>query len=142
MSYIGAYVVQYRAEGDTPWHWSVFFERNPDLEEGAICDIQGDIHQYTFRWKGKVSLKRSKLYAGRVAIGSVLNTDKRLGDIEKVVKGIPIVQGNPSWNCQTWAKSAVQAIQNKGYLELNKPPDNLTRYLTGAEIEEALEKQK
>ena len=140
VTYYGVYVVQYSAEHpDDPHHWAIFVEKDAEKEEGAIFDITGTSANYVYRHKGRVSLKRSNKYEGRVAVGSMLGTDKRDGEVDKLLKAIPIVHNDPRWNCQNWVLEALHKMEQKVYLELDKEPDHITRYLTDAEIAAALE---
>ncbi|EPS98087.1 hypothetical protein FOMPIDRAFT_1051838 [Fomitopsis schrenkii] len=136
----GVYVVQYYAK-DAPHHWAIFVEKDTDKEEGAIFDINGNTTNYVYRHKGKVSMKRSNTYEGRVAVGSMLGTDKRDGEVDKLLKNIPIqFHNDPNWNCQNWVVEALAKMEQKGYLELDREPDHVPKYPTGAEIAAALKK--
>lgn len=140
-TYYGVYVVQYSADHQgEPHHWSIFVEKDVEKEEGAIFDITGNSSNYVYRHKGKVSMKRSNKYEGRVAVGSMLTTDKRDGEVDKLLKALPIVHNDPHWNCQNWVLKALHEMERTGYLELNKAPDHIREYLTDEKIAAALKK--
>ena len=141
MSYLPVYIVQYRREKG-PYHWSIFVEKDAEALDGAIFDIQGTPENFTFRSKGKASMKRSTAYAGRVCVGSTLGTDQNLGKVEKALKEVTIVHNDENWNCQNWVLEGLAMLTKKKLLVLNKEPANVMRHLSEEEIREALGSQK
>ena len=65
------------------------------------------------RWifeERNIPLFPTNMLLTRILIGKVTDM-KRL---EKILRDVPIVQANPRWNCVTWVRNSLEALQTDG----------------------------
>ena len=58
----------------------------------------------------EIDLVPTKMLLVRVMIGKVANIDR----LEKALRDTPVVQSDRTWNCVTWVKNALGALQVEG----------------------------
>jgi len=55
-----------------------------------------------------IPLVATNMLLVRIMIGKVTNMER----LKETLRGVPIVQGDPEWNCVSWVKNALKAFQD------------------------------
>ena len=55
----------------------------------------------------KSSLLATNMLLVRIVVGKVKDTDR----LRSVLKEVPVVRGDPSWNCVEWVRTALEALE-------------------------------
>ncbi|CAH0018371.1 unnamed protein product [Clonostachys rhizophaga] len=118
--------------GHSAFHWAITVV--PETTHGNDCDEydatdSSEIDQKTwrminpsmdwyFRVRSDVGLDHNPKTVGRIVIGSVSDEVSR-ADLKDLFEAIalPVKNTHPQQNCVTWAMSAVQELQRKGWVQ-------------------------
>lgn len=102
-------------------------------QEALIWEIAGGISSYAFVPRTVDAFNTELNFYGGVHIGNV--TDEQEYDVEMLLRTIPVVRGDPNWDCQVWVLKAIRKIweETSGIMD---------RYWTEAEVRAKMDNEK
>lgn len=112
------YVALYARGGQDPntYHWAIIIGPKNEVEggQGGRYHVKHDpLQPGESFWKYEdlpIPLTQTASLLARVTIGKV--TDK--SRLERVLKNVPLVQGDPAWTCRVWVRDAIAALVADG----------------------------
>lgn len=117
------YVAQYQRGEDSnrntlPYHWQICIRTGKGQgptgrSSGTVFHIIGSHNGWGYERKDNITYSATQNWAGAHFVGTV--PKDRIGDIDQVLRTVPLVPNRMDWNCQNWVFSALKALKQKGY---------------------------
>ena len=60
----------------------------------------------------EASIQATSMILIRITVAKILKPEQ----VEMILKAIPVVQNDPTWNCITWVKNALEELHKSGCL--------------------------
>ena len=108
------YLATYRRGIGKPDHWAIVIATSEFAKDGRVFHLVHGRPFYQYRYRPDAKISASSSLKKCAAIGQV-NASK-IDLINEVLGEIRVVNDNENWNCQTWTREAIVALEGLGYV--------------------------
>ena len=90
-------------------HWALVAFL-PGSRHATRYEVLGNTDTYQFDASATASLVSSTRLMGGAKVGEIPEENITNGWLERTLRRIPVVRGNPDWHCQAWIVDALRAL--------------------------------
>jgi hypothetical protein len=106
-----------------PEHWAIFIAKSPNDPDGHAFQIVHGRPVFAYSHRDTATLGASASRKKSPIIGQVKAS--KIAEIDEAFERIPVLNDDPSWNCQNWTRDAIRVLENMGYVKKGTADDSV-----------------